>query len=105
MLTSKQRAYLRGLANSAETILQVGKEGISENLIKQVDDALTARELIKGKVLETAPGFAGEIAAQLAEATGSRGGTGDRNALYPVSPEPEESEDQPEKGRCPLSDG
>ena len=71
MLTSKQRAYLRGLANSAETILQVGKEGISENLIKQVDDALTARELIKGKVRETAPGFAGEIAAQLAEATGS----------------------------------
>ena len=71
MLTSKQRAYLRSLANSAETILQVGKEGISENLIKQVDDALTARELIKGKVLETAPGFAGEIAAQQAEATGS----------------------------------
>ena len=71
MLTSKQRAYLRSLANSAETILQVGKEGISEKLIKQVDDALTARELIKGKVLETAPGFAGEIAAQLAEATGS----------------------------------
>ena len=71
MLTSKQRAYLRGLANSAETILQVGKEGSSENLIKQVDDALTARELIKGKVLETAPGCAGEIAAQLAEATGS----------------------------------
>ena len=71
MLTSKQRAYLRSLANSAETILQVGKEGISENLIKQVDDALTARELIKGKVLETAPGFVGEIAAQLAEATGS----------------------------------
>ena len=64
MLTSKQRAYLRSLANSAETILQVGKEGISENLIKQVDDALTARELIKGKVLETAPGFAGEIAGQ-----------------------------------------
>ena len=54
MLTSKQRAYLRSLANSAETILQVGKEGISDNLIKQVDDALTARELIKGKVLETA---------------------------------------------------
>ena len=71
MLTSKQRAYLRGLANSAETILQVGKEGISDYLIKQVDDALTARELIKGKVLETAPGVAGEIAAQLAEATGS----------------------------------
>ena len=71
MLTSKQRAYLRSLANSAETILQVGKEGISDIILNQVDDALTARELIKGKVLETAPGFAGEIAAQLAEATGS----------------------------------
>ena len=71
MLTSKQRAYLRSLANSAETILQVGKEGISENLIKQVDDALTARELIKGKVLETAPGFACEIAHELAEQTNS----------------------------------
>lgn len=59
MLTSKQRAYLRSLANSAETILQVGKEGISENLIKQVDDALTARELIKGKVLGNRSGFAG----------------------------------------------
>ena len=59
MLTSKQRAYLRSLANSAETILQVGKEGISENLIKQGDDALTAREIIKGKLLETAPGYAG----------------------------------------------
>ena len=66
MLTSKQRAYLRSLANSAETILQVGKEGISENLIKQVDDALTARELIKGRVLEnsllTARGAAEELA-------------------------------------------
>ena len=71
MLTSKQRAYLRGLANSTETILQVGKEGISENLVRQVDDALTARELIKGKVLETAPGFAREIAQELADATGS----------------------------------
>lgn len=57
MLTSKQRAYLRSLANSAETILQVGKEGISENLIKQVDDALTARELIKGKVLGNRSGL------------------------------------------------
>ena len=70
-LTSKQRAQLRGLANGIDTILIIGKDGIGDNLIKQADDALEARELIKGKVLETAPGFAGEIAAQLAEATGS----------------------------------
>lgn len=71
MLTSKQRAYLRSLANSAETILQVGKEGISENLIKQVDDALTARELIKGKVLENSMLTAREAAEDLAKATRS----------------------------------
>ena len=51
-LTSKQRAQLRGLANSIDTIVQVGKDGIGENLIKQVNDALEARELIKGRVLE-----------------------------------------------------
>ena len=68
-LTSKQRAQLRGLANTIDTIIHIGKDGIGENLVKQTDDALEARELIKGKVLETAPGFAGEIAAQLAEAT------------------------------------
>ena len=49
-LTSKQRAQLRGLANTIDTILQVGKDGIGENLIKQADDALEARELIKGRV-------------------------------------------------------
>ena len=58
MLTSKERAKLRTLANPLETILQVGKGGIGEQLVKQVDDALRARELIKMRVLETAPGFA-----------------------------------------------
>ena len=47
MLTSKQRAYLRGLATSESAIMQVGKGGIGENLIKTVSDALEARELIK----------------------------------------------------------
>lgn len=51
-LTSKQRAQLRGLANTIDTILIVGKDGIGPNLIKQADDALEARELIKGRVLE-----------------------------------------------------
>ena len=46
-MNSKDRAYLRGLANTIEPIFQVGKLGINDNLIKQVDDALEARELIK----------------------------------------------------------
>lgn len=71
MLTSKQRAELRALANPIETILQVGKGGINENLIQQVADALAARELIKLRCLETAPDFARETAQQLAEATRS----------------------------------
>ena len=68
-MTSKQRAYLRGLANRIEAILQVGKSGINDNLIKQVDDALEARELIKLSVLETAPDGIKDIAIELAEKT------------------------------------
>ena len=52
MLTSKQRAYLRSLAATADTIVIIGKGGITENVITQVRDALKARELVKGKVLE-----------------------------------------------------
>ena len=54
-MTSKQRAYLRGLANNLQPIFQIGKCGLSEVLLKQLDDALEARELIKINVLETAP--------------------------------------------------
>jgi RNA-binding protein len=68
MLTSKQRAVLRSHANSMETILQVGKSGVGDTLIKQVDDALTARELIKLRVLENSMLTAREAAGQLAEA-------------------------------------
>ena len=71
MITSKQRAKLRGLANPIETILQVGKGGIGEPLIKQVDDALTARELIKLRVLENSLYSAREAAQELAQATGA----------------------------------
>ena len=71
MLTSKQRAEFRAQANSLETTLMVGKDGVTEAVVAEADKLLTARELVKGKVLETAPDFAGEIAAQLAEATGS----------------------------------
>ena len=72
MLTSKERAKLRTLANPLDTILQVGKAGIGEQLVKQVDDALTARELVKLHALETAPMAPGELAALLAEATGAQ---------------------------------
>ena len=71
MLTSKQRAYLRGLANTIDTILYIGKGGISDALIKQADDALTARELIKGKCLENSPLNSREAADLLAESTKS----------------------------------
>lgn len=71
MLTSKDRAALRKIANSLETILQVGKGGISEQVVKQADDALEAREIIKGKVLENAPAFAREVAEELAASTRS----------------------------------
>lgn len=71
MLTSKQRAYLRGIAAKEDTIFQVGKGGINDNLITQVNDALKAREIVKLKVLETAMLSAAEAAAELAEATRS----------------------------------
>ncbi len=54
MITSKQRATLRGMANKIPAILQIGKGGICDNFLKQVDDALEARELVKVTILETA---------------------------------------------------
>ena len=71
MLTSKQRAVLKGIASQTESILQIGKGGICETLITQVNDALRKRELIKLHVLETSPVPAKEAAVELAEATGA----------------------------------
>lgn len=71
MITSKQRAYLRSLANSIDTIFQIGKGGIPDTLTAQVDDALRARELIKLKVLDNSIYSAKEAAAELAEKTGA----------------------------------
>lgn len=71
-MTSKERANLRSQANSLEAIFQVGKGGISDALVKQTDDALTARELIKLRVLrETCPNTPKEIAETLAQRTGA----------------------------------
>lgn len=71
-MTSKERAALRAQANSLEPIIQIGKEGISNNLIMQIDDVLDVRELIKVRVhLETAPETPKEFASKLAEALGA----------------------------------
>ncbi|MBE7036349.1 MAG: YhbY family RNA-binding protein [Ruminococcaceae bacterium] len=67
MITSKQRATLRKLANGIPAILQIGKGGICENFLKQVDDALEARELIKVTVLETAMMDTREACSYVAE--------------------------------------
>ncbi|MGN1089913.1 MAG: YhbY family RNA-binding protein [Huintestinicola sp.] len=69
MLTSKQRAFLRGISAKEDTIFQIGKGGINGNLIGQVNDALKAREIVKIKVLETSPVSAAEAADELADST------------------------------------
>ena len=66
-MTSKQRAYLRGLANTMEPIIHVGKDGVNDNMIKQLSDALEARELIKGTVLQNCPLSAREAITELCE--------------------------------------
>ena len=71
MLNSRQRAQLRGIAYTYETIFQVGKSGIGDQLIKQVDEALDARELIKLRVLETSPLTAREAADKIADGVGA----------------------------------
>ncbi len=71
-MTSKERAALRAKANPLEPIIQIGKEGISDNLITQIDDTLDTRELIKIRVhLETAPESPREFADKIAKATES----------------------------------
>lgn len=64
-LTGKQRAQLRAMANELEPIVHIGKDGIGDNLVKQVNDALEARELIKGRVLENSMYTAREAAEEL----------------------------------------
>jgi RNA-binding protein len=71
MLTGKQKRYLRSLGNELVPIVQLGKGGLGENLHKQVEDVLEARELIKGRVLQNCQEEPKEIAAQLAEEVGA----------------------------------
>ena len=73
MLTSKQRAEMRAQANALETTLMVGKEGVTEAVVAEADRLLIARELIKGKVLESALMSAREVSDAICEATGADG--------------------------------
>ena len=73
MLTSKERAELRAQANTLDTTLMVGKDGVTDAVIAEADNQLTARELVKGKVLENAMLTPREVCDALCEATGADG--------------------------------
>ncbi|MBX7401118.1 ribosome assembly RNA-binding protein YhbY [Clostridium chauvoei] len=87
MLTGKQRAYLRGLANSMDPIFQLGKNGIEETFLKQIAEALEARELIKIKVLENSVLETREASNYICEKIGCEGiqAIGSKMVLYKKS--------------------
>ena len=89
MLTSKQRAKLRGIASTYETIFQIGKSGIGDQLVQQVLDALKKRELIKIHVLDNCENEAKEAAVILAERSRSEvvQVIGNRFVLYKRNPQ------------------
>lgn len=70
-LTGRQRATLRSMANNYETIFQIGKGGITDEIIRQIENALEARELIKLRVLDTCPYTSREAANMISEKTGA----------------------------------
>ena len=96
MLTSKERSELRAQANSLETTLMVGKDGVTESVIAQADAQLTARELIKGKVLESAFMSPREVSDAICEATGADGVSviGTKFVIYRFSEKCQEERNQ-----------
>lgn len=88
MLTSKERAELRAKANGLDTILIVGKGGVTENVIAEANTVLDARELVKGRVLESALMSAREVSDAICEATGADGVqcVGSKFVIYRLSP-------------------
>lgn len=87
MISSKQRAYLRSMANSLPAIMQVGKSGLNENMLKTFSDALEARELIKLHVLENSGEEPREVLNELAAALDAEpvAATGRKIILYRAS--------------------
>lgn len=83
-ISSKQRAKLRAMAQKIEPIIHVGKEGVNENIARQMDEALTARELVKGSVQQNSSLSAREACDELAAATGAHpvGVIGRKFSLY-----------------------
>ncbi|MBQ8908957.1 MAG: ribosome assembly RNA-binding protein YhbY [Clostridia bacterium] len=69
MITTKQRAFLRGLGNALEPVMQIGKEGLSENSIEAINALLEARELVKIKVLNNSDFSPKEMMVQVCDAT------------------------------------
>ena len=96
MLTSKERADLRAQANTIDTTLIVGKDGVTENVIAEAENLLTARELVKGKVLETALMSAREVSDEICEATGADGVScvGSKFVIYRFSEKCQEERNQ-----------
>lgn len=87
MITTKQRSFLRGMANRLDPIFQVGKNGIEDNFLKQVESALEKRELIKIKVLENSGITAREASDIICEEIGCEGiqAIGSKLVLYKQS--------------------
>ena len=96
MLTSKERAELRAQAKSIDTTLIVGKDGVTENVVAEAERLLTARELVKGKVLETALMSAREVSDEICEATGADGVScvGSKFVIYRFSEKCQEERNQ-----------
>ena len=96
MLTSKQRAEFRAQANALETTLMVGKDGVTEAVVAEADRLLTARELVKGKVLEAALMSAREVSDAICEATGADGVScvGSKFVIYRFSEKCQEERNQ-----------
>jgi len=84
MITSKQRSYLRTLANPLQPLFQVGKAGIEGNFLKQIEDALESREIIKIKILNNSGITAKEATDIICKATGADGvqSIGSKCVLY-----------------------
>lgn len=93
-MTGKERSELRSQAHALDPIVHIGKEGITENVIRQTDEALTARELIKATVQQNAPLNADEASRELCAKTGAEpiSVTGRRFVIYRYSPKKHEKQ-------------